>query len=193
MGRKRGSINSIINFFKKKTELSFIIIMIFIGITIKFILLPIIISILGTPIPIAIVESCSMHLDKENLSIIVDNDIYKNFSIYPEDIEDWKFKNGLNKGDLIIVTRPTNLEIGDVIIFNSGGGVSKPVIHRIISLENGVTTKGDNNEKSLAFEENFSKKEIYGKAKIRIPFIGWIKLIFFDWQNLPQDRGFCNN
>ena len=38
---------------------------------------------------------------------------------------------------------------------------------------------------------NVLEEQLIGKAVFRIPYIGWIKLIFFDAFNSEQSRGLC--
>ncbi len=126
-----------------------------------------------------------------SLGDVLKNGIYEDYGIGLEDAKSWSLKNGFNKGDVIFVVGDKSLEIGDVIVFDSGGRTTHPVIHRIISLKDEITTKGDNNQQLLSFEKGISQEQVLGKAVFRVPWIGWIKLIFFDWQKSSSERGFC--
>ena len=55
------------------------------------------------------------------------------------------------------------------------------------------STIGDNNEGQLIVEKNISEDQIVGKAVVRIaPYIGWGKLIFFEYQRPINERGGCD-
>jgi len=89
-------------------------------------------------------------------------------------------KNGFNRGDAIVVVGKDfeDLKVGEIIIFKTNLR-SEPIIHRIIEKgDNWVSTKGDNNPTQLTFETRIHKDDILGVAKIRIPFIGWVKVGF---------------
>ena len=92
--------------------------------------------------------------------------------------------------------KPENVQEGDIIIFDAGGGT--PIIHRVVNLtlENGeyyFSTIGDNNNGQLAVETRINENQIVGKPRANIlPYLGWIKLIFFEGTKSPQQRGFCS-
>jgi len=121
----------------------------------------------GTSLPLAIVESCSMY-HQGNLLSNFDTwwenheSKYSPHIINNLDFQDFVFKNGFNKGDIlfIIKARPEKLEVGNVIIFQSAQ--KTPIIHRIIEIkkENNkylFSTIGDNNNGQLTFEKIFKK------------------------------------
>lgn len=176
---------------------------IFLFILIKFIFFPTLSFITGTSLPLAIVESCSMYHDGNLLSNF-DNWWERHDSKYSEhiinklDFKDFIFKNGLNKGDILFIVKakPEKLEIGDVIIFN--GGSNHPIIHRIINIkqENGeyiFSTIGDNNNGQLSIEKNIQESQLIGKAVFKIaPYLGWGKLMFFEFNQPSDKKGFCN-
>tara|TARA_B100000315_G_C14149854_1_gene395214 strand:- start:164 stop:580 length:417 start_codon:yes stop_codon:yes gene_type:complete len=117
---------------------------------------------------------------------------YSKFEI--ENFKDFKFKKGFNKGDILLVTgaNPEKLKIGDVIIFD--GGANNPIIHRIVEVnENTFSTLGDNNNGQIPSEKNIPAEKIIGKAQFKIaPYLGWIKLIFFENQKSSSNKGFCD-
>jgi|TARA_Y100000310_G_scaffold51440_1_gene47402 signal peptidase I len=181
---------------------SIIIIFIFI----KFIFFPGLSLVTGTALPLAIVESCSMYHDGNLLSNYNDwweesKNKYNNFEISKEEFEKFKMKNGLNKGDILFITgtKPKNIEIGDIIIFNSGS--KTPIIHRVINTSSNegkfyFSTIGDNlktNPKQLPIEKNIPEDQVMGKAQFKIaPYAGWIKLIFFENKKSSSNKGFCD-
>ena len=176
---------------------------IFIFIFIKFIFFPSLSLVTGTVLPLAIVESCSMYHDGNLLSNYGEwwdghEEKYSKFEIEKNRFEDFTLRNGFNKGDILFIlgAKAEKLEIGDVIIFETSA--SNPVIHRIIDIENVdgdllFSTIGDNNEGQLSFEKNISGDMIIGKSVFRIfPYVGWIKLIFFEVDKSISEKGFCN-
>lgn len=176
-------------FLKEDSWPSFIVGLLIALVVIKFIVFPVLTLITGSPLPLVIVESCSMY-HQFDLDQIVQNKIYSDNNLNYSNTSDWVLKNGFTKGDIIIVLGPKNLKVGDVIIFNAGQ--TNPIIHRIVSINNGIySTKGDNNFGQLDAEKSISKDRILGKAVFKIPAIGWIKLIFFDWRKSVDQRGFC--
>lgn len=159
---------------------------------IYFVIMPFFSWIFGTKYFLVIVESCSMY-HAQSLNEILEDSIYKEHGVYPENSSKWILKNGFTKGDIIFSVGPRNLKVGDVIIFDaSEKGYKYPIIHRIIKIEeNKIITKGDNNKGLLEVEKNISKEQVKAKSLFRIPYLGWIKLIFFDWKKPPEQRGFC--
>ncbi len=174
----------------------------FIFIFIKFIFFPVLSLLTGTPLPLAIVESCSMYHSGNLLS---DFDSwfsrhetkYSDLSVEKNDFENFRFTSGLNKGDILFVigVNPEKLKVGDVVIFNANR--NNPIIHRIISIkdENGkktFSTIGDNNNGQLSFEKNISEEKVVGKPVMKIaPYFGWVKLVFFENSKSLSERGFC--
>jgi signal peptidase len=85
------------------------------------------------------------------------------------------------KGDMIIVYGDKNIKVGDIVVFDSPDtSFSYPIIHRVVEIkDDGVVTKGDNNAVSDEGRWGvvpFSK--IYGKAVLKIPLLGWVKILF---------------
>ena len=181
------------NFLKKDTWPSFLVTLILAFIIIKFIFFPVLSYLTGSPLPLVIVESCSMHHYEKGFSKIFEtSNIYGKYDVKLEDTSNWDFQNGFNKGDVIFVVGPKNAKVGDVIIFN--GGSSHPLIHRLIKVDDTFSTKGDNyltNSEQLPSEKKINKEQIIGKALFRVPAIGWIKLIFFEASRPQSARGLC--
>jgi len=175
----------------------------FLIILIKLIFFPLLSLATGTSFPLVIIESCSMY-HKDNLLSNFDswwdlnNEKYNQFNITKSQFEDFKFKKGLNKGDIMFITKadPKKLKIGDVIIFQANQ--QTPIIHRIISIKeiNGkkiFSTIGDKNNGQIPEEKNISEEKLLGKATFKlIPYAGWIKLIFVDWKKPENLKGLCN-
>jgi len=179
---------------------------VFLFLFIKFIFFPGLSLITGTSLPLAIVESCSMYHDG-GVFPFTDYDgwwqkhstKYSDFKLDQETFLDFKMHNGFNKGDILFITgaNPKKLKVGDIIIFQAP--TTNPVIHRIIKIETDpVTNKkifstiGDNNNGQLVFENNILEEQIIGKATFKLaPYIGWIKLIFYEPSRKDSEKGFC--
>lgn len=175
---------------------------VFIFAFVRFIFFPLLIFLTGTPLPLAIVESCSMYHEGNLLS---DPDEwweenkgkYSQFNINKSDFEEFSMRRGFNKGDILFIVgrNPDKLELGDIIVFDANQ--RHPIIHRIVEIDdsnNGriFSTLGDNNLDQLPIEREIRESQIMGKAVFKAaPYLGWVKLVFFEWQKPPEKRGFC--
>lgn len=138
--------------------------------------------------------------DKEHINFneyweVCGNWYESNKEITKETFSDFWLKNGFRKGDIIIVWGRFTPKLGDIIIFKPGAGslAPRPIIHRIVNIneEGIIQTKGDHNEKQLTGsnnayrtdETNINQDQIIGKAVIKIPYLGWIKIWFTDLIN----------
>ena len=90
---------------------------------------------------------------------------------------------------VLVGKEPKEIKLGDVIVFQ--GNRPDPIIHRVIrkwDQENyyHLQTKGDNNPTSHpeVKETDISEDRVVGTAVARIPFLGWIKIIFVNIINL---------
>lgn len=187
-----GKFKKFWNFLKEDSWPSFIVTLIIAFIIIKFVFFPLLSLVTGSVMPLVIVESCSMY-HTTNLENIIENNIYSDYGIGFDNASKWNFKTGMNKGDIIFVVSSKNIKVGDVIIFNSGGATAHPIIHRVISINSDgtYTTKGDHNSGILPVEKNIQQEQIVGKALFRVPFLGWVKLVFFEATRPVSERGFC--
>lgn len=83
------------------------------------------------------------------------------------------------RGDMIVVQSYSpneNISVGDVIVFDVPGKMY-PIIHRVYSINGDVImTKGDNN--AVTDPWTISKNVIHGKAILKVPLLGWVKIIF---------------
>jgi len=178
----------------------FSIILIFVFI--KFIFFPLLSLVTGTVLPLAIVESCSMYHEGNLLSNYDEwfqshEAKYSSFGIGKNDFDNFIFKKGFNKADILFIfgTKPEKLKVGDVIIFTAE--TNNPIIHRIIEIQNQngnlvFSTIGDNNDGQLNFEKSISESQVIGKAVFKlVPYVGWIKLIFFEVNKSTSEKGFC--
>lgn len=176
---------------------------IFLIVFILFIFFPILRLLTGTALPLAIVESCSMYHEGNLLSNFDSwwenhETKYQTYDISKESFESFIFKNGFNKGDIlfIISAKPEKVKPGDVIIFEAQR--KNPVIHRIVNIEEQnntyiFSTIGDNNPGQLEVEKTISQDQLVGKAVVKlVPYLGWIKLIFYENMRSPPEKGFCS-
>lgn len=160
---------------------------------IKFIIYPGLGLVLGTNLPVVAVISGSMEHNGNTLNEWWDSEcckdalcmktvsqksFYTPYNISKSDFESFRFKNGFNKGDIMFLISPKNAEVGDVIVFN-GNHRNDPIIHRVIDMNStSFRTKGDNNCGSWYFEDDIPKENVLGKAVLRVPLLGWIKIGF---------------
>lgn len=171
---------------------------------IRFAVYPLLGIVLGTSFPIVAVvsesmehglhnqELCGQKLDDFKESFANYWDVcgrwYENNDITKEKFKKFPFRDGFNKGDVIILwrAREGNVHSGDILVFE--GDRPQPIIHRVVAAyqENGKKyyhTKGDHNEDSLpgpSGETKISENRLLGKGLVRIPYLGWIKILFVD-------------
>lgn len=99
---------------------------------------------------------------------------YESQNISKEEFKSFTFSDGLDVGDMIIVLNANDFKVGDIAIFDTDMR-KYPIIHRIYSVNgNSLLTKGDNN----ASPDSFTKTKIHGKAILKIPLLGWVKILF---------------
>ena len=139
-------------------------------------------------------ESKTKSLNLEEYWEICGERYEKNFNIYESDFRDFKYSNGMNVGDVIILVGADieEIKIGDVIVFipqDKQNGESAfftqfgPVIHRVVSVkqkdkEKSFQTKGDANAISKAnFEVEIPQEDILGVPIIKIPYLGYPKIL----------------
>jgi len=176
---------------------------VFIFVFIKFIFFPFMSLVTGTALPLAIVESCSMYHDGGMFSSVSSwwvgqGDKYSSLNVSLEEFEEFPMKKGFTKGDILFIVGadPDKLAVGDIIIFSANQ--RNPVIHRIIGIaeEDGkriFSTIGDNNPGQLPFEKSITGDQIVGRAVVQaVPYLGWIKLLFYEGQRPESERGFCD-
>jgi len=154
-------------------------------ILIKFIVYPLLGLLLTTTHPIVAVVSGSMEHDGSfNSWWSSMHNFYDQAGIAKEEFKDYRFKNGFNKGDLIVLKGKdwNKLEIGEVIVYQSSLRV-EPIIHRIVRIYESdgkrlVQTKGDHNSESNPDELRIQESQYIGNGLFRIPWLGWVKIGF---------------
>lgn len=167
---------------------------------IRYLIYPLLGVILGTGYPIVAVVSESMEHGLHNGDLCGQNPIdfresfdnywlycghwYEKKGITKEQFKKFPFQNGFDKGDVVILWRANknNLDVGDILVFE--GDRPQPIIHRVVDVKEGETysfqTKGDHNRESSPMEEGIAEERVYGKGIIRVPYLGWLKILFVD-------------
>lgn len=161
---------------------------------IKFIVYPGLGLVLSTSHPIVAVVSTSMEHDGSfddwwnSRAMCGDKDCtqaeyYQALGISKEQFMDFRFRNGFNKGDLMLLygAKPEKVKLGNIIVFRADR--PDPIIHRVVfsKTEEGKTvfsTKGDHNADSFYFESYIPQDTYIGEAVVRVPFLGYIKIWF---------------
>lgn len=183
-------LSNIWEYLKRDTWDSWLVSLILVFVFIKFIFFPLLALATGTSLPLVVIESCSMYHETNFDDWWFKNAAwYESKNISKSDFLDYPFTEGLNKGDIIITWGYSAYKKGDVIIFKAT--TKYPLIHRIVSDER-ISTKGDHNSDQLDIERDISKEQLVGKAILRIPALGWLKLIFFEPFKPAGQRGFCS-
>lgn len=191
-------------FWHDDSVLSWIVNVIIAFVTIRYIVYPLLGLVLGTSYPIVAVVSesmqhnlhdqmiCGQQFDefKESLDSYWNTcgQWYEKRNISKEQFANFKFNQGFNKGDVIILWRanPNNIKLGDILIFQSNK--PQPIIHRVVKITEDNSnyiyqTKGDHNSNSITGiygETAITPDRILGKGMIRIPYLGWIKIVFVE-------------
>jgi signal peptidase I len=163
--------------WKEDSLLSWIINVVLAFLLVKFIIYPGLGFFLGTGLPVVAVVSSSMEhngLDFDSWWE-VNKEFYIGKEITQEKFSNYSFKNGFNKGDIMVLYGDRFVGRGDVIVFQNNN-FRYPIIHRIVDEETGYITKGDNNQ--IPDSKRVSPSEVIGKAVFRIPYLGWVKIWF---------------
>jgi hypothetical protein len=173
---------------------SWIINIILAFVLIKFIVYPGLGLAFGTTHPIVAVVSSSMHHDV-GFDIYWDKagKWYEDKGISEEAFRKFPMSGGFNKGDIMFLrgAKAKDVKVGDIIVFQARR--PDPIIHRVVvknkfNSEYIIQTKGDNyltNPDSIKQESldetNIREGQIIGKAFIRVPFLGYIKIWAVDF------------
>lgn len=101
-----------------------------------------------------------------------------------------------HRGDLLVLTHDTEdpIRVGDIVVFKIEGR-EIPIVHRVLKIhekEDGdikFLTKGDNNsvdDRGLYFPGQYwlEKKDVIGRAKGFIPYIGIVTILMNDYPQL---------
>lgn len=168
---------------------------------IKFLVYPGLGLAFGTNYPIVAVVSGSMEHDGNfeewwnspaacDKYICAQEQWYEPYNIKKSEFEKFIFMNGFNKGDIIFLrgVKPEKINVGDVLVFMTPYK-KEPIIHRVVKIieeknEKSQTsikiyqTKGDHNIDSGKYDYNISEANVIGRAWVRVPYLGWIKIGF---------------
>jgi signal peptidase I len=163
---------------------------------IKFIIYPALGLLFGTQFPVVAVVSNSMEHDESfDAWWASQEDLYLQFNITKRQFLEFPMRNGFDKGDIIILVgaKPEKLQPGHIIVY--WGGKEYPIIHRIVKVEHDTNnapyfqTKGDHNMGQIynppyLDEHHIAPDTVIGKAVLRVPYLGWVKIWFVELLNL---------
>lgn len=159
--------------------LSWIVNIILALVIVKFLIYPGLGLIFNTNYPLVAVVSGSMVHDQKNFDEwwSVNGKWYEKNNLTKEQFKKFRFKNGFNKGDIMILFGSKKIKVGDVIVYT--GFSPYPIIHRVVRIDQDsyFIMKGDHNSD----KDPSLVKESVGKAVIRIPLLGYIKILFIDY------------
>ncbi len=178
------SIRKIWNFiWYNDSPLSWLLNIILALVLVKFVIFPGLGFILGTTHPLVAVVSSSM--DHNGLDFDgwweKNKGSYEDNSISKETFKNYDFKHGFNKGDIMVLISPKSYSVGDVLVYRKANSNDPPIIHRVIKInDNSLQTKGDNVKIVQDFEKDIKEESLIGKAALRIPYLGYIKIFFVD-------------
>ncbi len=121
-------------------------------------------------------------------------DFYEERNITKGQFTTFPLASGFNKGDIIFLkgVPVDKLKVGDTIVF-SADERSYPIIHRIVKItytgnEYNIQTKGDHNKAQISDgalnELEIKENQILGKAMLKVPFLGYVKIWFTNLINV---------
>tara|TARA_Y100000310_G_scaffold326112_1_gene390554 strand:- start:2179 stop:2751 length:573 start_codon:yes stop_codon:yes gene_type:complete len=179
--RKRSFIKKVWHFiWKDDSILSWIVNIILAFVLVKFLIYPGLGLVLGTTHPVVAVVSGSMEHDGDFEEFWSEfGEWYEDNGITKEEFLGYDFVDGFNRGDIMVLVGSDEIDVGDVIVFN--GNSNNPIIHRVVvENEESYQTKGDHNRDSSSSlgETDIQEENIVGKAKFRVPYLGWFKIGF---------------
>lgn len=166
---------------------------------IKFLIYPGLGFLFGTGFPVVAVVSSSMeHHPSDFAEWWKQREAFYKGRITQETFATFPFEDGFNKGDIMVVVgvKPKEVTPGMILVFWSQR--VDPIIHRVVGVRKDVKgyvfeTKGDNNmgqiQTAWLDETNVREQQIIGRAVLRIPFLGWVKIWFVSilhWFGLVQ-------
>ena len=164
--------------------LSWIVNVVLAFVLIKFLVYPGLGFVFDTESPVVAVVSRSMeHEGDFDTWFKAKEAQYGSLNITRQQFLAFPMPNGFSKGDLMLLrgSSPEKLKVGDIIVFK--GGEKDPVIHRIVTKtklgeQHIFATMGDNNNNQLTYEKNITEERIVGKAILKVPFLGYVKIAF---------------
>lgn len=151
---------------------------------VKFVIYPGLGLMFGTNYPVVAVVSGSMTHEGQDFNTWWEENKkwYTDQGFTKEDFQNFPFYNGFDQGDIMVLfgSKPENIKTGNVIVYEAHPDYP-PIIHRVVSEEQEDTTtyfqtKGDHN--SIPDKEKISEEKFLGRAVVRIPYLGWVKIGF---------------
>jgi signal peptidase I len=177
---------------------SFVLVVLIAFVVIRYLAYPALGLVLGTGFPIVAVVSGSMEHDgtyeewwsSECCQGVLctqkkaQSSFYSDYNITQHEFLTYRFPHGFNKGDIMLLAGANTAQVGDTIVF-VGQHRAEPIIHRLIQTD-GQTyrTKGDHNCGIADFEQSISQDQLVGKAILRVPFLGYIKILFVQFLSI---------
>lgn len=171
--------------FHDDSLLSWLVNFVLAFLVVKFLVYPGLAFLLGTPLPLVAVISGSM--EHEGVAFdqwwVENGQWYEDRNITKTLFSDYRFSDGFDKGDVMILVGVTPEEVkqGDVLVYTSSSH-PYPIIHRVTYINQDTISglsyqiKGDNNDAPDPLP--VERSQVVGKALYRIPKIGWIKIWF---------------
>ncbi len=153
---------------------------------VKWVIYPGIGFLLSTSYPIVAVVSSSMEHNGQGFDQWWQfrGAWYEQRKLTKEAFSSYPFKNGFNKGDIMVLMgiKPKDIKVGTVVVYENPK-FQNPIIHRVVTIEeeNGnfaFTTKGDNNYDVDSEKVTAQHIQRTGRAVLRVPFLGWVKIWF---------------
>jgi len=160
--------------FKEESIIGYLAFFLFLYIVYNFIFLPALFYGFGITDITAVLSGSMKHNSEYSFSEWFK---FHNYSL--KEIKRWPFQDGINPGDVVICKKvsPEEIKVGDVILYNYG---KTKILHRVIKIKDGYfETKGDANPYQFDFEKNISYSQIKGKVILRIPWIGYPRLLLY--------------
>ncbi len=135
---------------------------------------------LQTDFPVVAVVSSSMEHDSPEATYYP---FMQSKGYSQEDLQEFAFASGMRKGDIAVIKGVPfeKIKVGDVIVYVVPG--KEPIIHRVVEVNSeGLITKGDNNgaadQASGGIAPVIKPENVKGKAVLRAPLLGYVKLIY---------------
>jgi len=180
--------------WEDNSPLSWLLNVVLAFVLIKFLVYPGLGFMLSTSHPVVAVISNSMqHSGDFDKWWTSSENVYGEYNISKNDFLSYTLVKGFNKGDIIVLKgeEPQDLNAGDIIVFF--GQEPDPIIHRVVNTweEDGkyyFRTKGDNNKGFVQDELRIGEDQVVGKAWIKIPLLGYVKITFTELFRLTGVR-----
>lgn len=113
---------------------------------------------------------------------------YDELDITKEQFSHFPFRDGLKKGDIVVLQNDGDFQIGDIIVYNRvEEEYPVPIIHRlvIINADGTFQTKGDHNPPSVVspagqnidYEKSIDISQVRGKAILVVPYLGYLRVL----------------